>query len=408
MKRTLAYVLILMLLLTIVIGCTAAPAEPPADSPETTAPTVDEEVFEMPTDEPQEGFSDVIKVRVGSGPYPHYQSFFLAKEWGIDDLFGLDFEISAFNNSAVGYEACVRGDVDITYGCIAEQVAVMQGAPDIRNFAYVGYFKGFFFVGRKGEMTEWSDLVAEMGLDEAIEYRRNEFKGKTICVIPQKISLVVDMLEQVGLSEDDVEFLQFADDQKGATAFMSGSGDIYIGGIPQQMTLTKMDEFINLGGYEILGPAGVWYDTMASTDEFMLNNREAALRTLACMLFVEGLFERDMQTFSEVCAAELTRLSGAEYTVEDFIDMQTIYDEYQTYDLLDEGVFNPESHLYWMNPVAYNIRTALNDGILDDTMSLDEYCNVYFGESEKLFKELQGREDLMALLAGVDEYQIPA
>ena len=325
MKRTLAFVLMLMLLLTTVLGCTATPADPTE-----AAPSVVEDVPETSVEESQGGFTDVIKVRVGSGPYPHYQSFFLAKEWGIDDMFGLDFEISAFNNSAVGYEACVRGDVDVTYGCIAEQVAVMQGAPDIRNFAYVGYFKGFFFVGRKGEMTEWSDLVAEMGLEEAIEYRRNEFKGKTICVIPQKIPLVVDMLEQVGLTENDVEFLQFADDQKGATAFMSGSGDIYIGGIPQQMTLTKMDEFINLGGYEILGPAGVWYDTMASTDEFMLNNREAALRTLACMLFVEGLFERDMQTFSEVCAAELTRLSGAEYTVEDFIDMQTIYDEYQT------------------------------------------------------------------------------
>jgi len=276
-------------------------------------------------EQPQTGADDdVLTVRVGSGPYPHYQSFFLAKEWDIDDMFGLDFEISAFNNSATGYEACVRGDIDVTYGCIAEQVAVMSGAPDIRNFAYVGYFKGFFVVGRKGEMKEWSELVDEKGLDGAIDYRRNEFKGKTICVIPQKIPLVVDMLEQVGLTEDDVTFLKFADDQKGATAFMSGSGDAYIGGIPQQMTLTKMDEFINLGGYEILGPAGVWYDTMASNDNFMLDNREAALRTLACMLYVEALFDRDQETFSQVCAAELTRLSGAEYSVNDFIKMQTV------------------------------------------------------------------------------------
>ena len=159
-------------------------------------------------------FDDVLTVRVGTGPYPHYQSFYLAKQWGIDDMFGLDFEIQAFNNSSTGYEACVRGDIDLTYGCIAEQVAVMSGAPDIRNFAYVGYYKGFFFVGRAGEMKEWSDLVDEMGPEAAVDARRNEFKGKTICIIPQKIPLVVDMLEQVGLGADDVTFLKFADDSE--------------------------------------------------------------------------------------------------------------------------------------------------------------------------------------------------
>lgn len=366
---------------------TAAPAENQAPAPSEPVKTEDPDALPI--------FDDIITVKVGSGPYPHYQIFYVAKQWGLDKLCGLNFEISAFANSSPGYQACVRGDVDLTYGCIAEQVAVMKGVPDIRHFAPVGFFKGFFFVGRAGEMKPWEELKSEMGLEAAREYRRQEFKGKTINIIPQKIPLVLDMLEQVGLGEKDVKFMKFADDQKGATAFLSGTGDIYIGGIPQQKKLIEMDgKYVNVGGHEILGPAGVWYDTMSTTDKFMIENREAALRTFACMLLTEKKFAQDMNKFAEVGTAEMSRIAGTEFSVQDFIEMQTIYDQYQTLDILQSEVYNPEHVFYWRYPVEYHLKMAVKDGTLDESFTAD----TYFGESEKLFHEMLARPDLMKLI----------
>lgn len=382
-KEKKLFSLILALLVTIVIiaGCAqTVPAEP-------------KEAAEAADDSTKLGGE--YKVTIGNGPYPMYQLFYVAKEMGIDELFGLDFELKTFTNSAPGYLATVRGDVDLTYGCIAEMVSVMKGVPEIRHFAPVGFFKGFFFVGRVGEMTPWDELVKEKGFEQAREIRRNEFKGKTIMIIPQKIPLVVDMLEQVGLTEDDVTFMNFADDQKGATAFMAGEGDLYIGGIPQQRKLVEQsDKYINVGGHEILGPAGVWYDTVASTDKFMIDNREAALRTLACMLLTEKFFYKDMQKFAELGAEEMSRLLGSTFSIDDFIEMQTEYDQYQTLELCISDVYNVDSVYYWRNPVEYTFAAAVKEGTLDETYAVD----IYFGESEKLFFELLEREDLMKII----------
>ena len=393
-----ALILAFVFLTTAFAGCgqqNAGPAETEQQTTTTAAATTTTQETTIEDENALPVLEGTYKVKVGSGPYPHYQIFHVAKEWGFDKLFGLEFEIKSFANSSPGYQACVRGEVDLTYGCIAEQVSVMKGVPDIRHFAPVGFYKGFFFVGRTGEMKSWDDLKAQEGLEKAREIRRNEFKGKTIMIIPQKIPLVVDMLEQVGLSEKDVKFMKFADDQKSATAFLGGTGDIYIGGIPQQKKLIDMEgKYVNVGGHEILGPAGVWYDTMSSTDKFMIENREAALRTFACMLLTEKYFAQDMEKFAEVGTAEMSRIAGTEFSIQDFIEMQTIYDQYQTLDLLQDEVYNPDSVYYWRKPVEYNLTMAIKDGTLDETYTADKY----FGESEKLFKELLQREDLMKII----------
>ena len=374
MKKLISVLLATLMFATLLMGGVAASAD-----------------SELPT------FDEVYPVKIGIGPYPMYQVFNVAKEWGLDKLCGIDITIVPFTNSAPGYQANVRGDIDVSYGCVDEQVAVMKGCPDIRHFIPLGFYKGFFFVGRAEDIKPWEDLKAEMGLEAAREYRRNEFKGKTICIIPQKEPLVVDMLEQVGLGADDVNFMEFADDAKAATAFLAGNGDFYIGGIPQQTYLLNQGNgaFIDAGGYEILGPAGAWYDTFSSTDEFMINNREAALRTLACCYLAEKKFNEDPEKFAEVAAAGLSKISGAEFSVDEYLEMQTIYDIFQTLEECEKNVYNPDSDYYWRKPVEYCINNAIKVGTLDESYTADKY----FGEAEKLYYELLEREDLMQIIA---------
>ena len=111
----------------------------------------------------------------------------------------------------------------------------------------------------------------------------------------------------MGLTEDDVTLMKFADDQKGATAFMRGTGDISIGGLPQAKRLLGMpDQYVNIGGDEILGPAGLWYDTNITTKKYITENRESCLRAMAAFYRAIRLFDKDPKIMSGIASKALS------------------------------------------------------------------------------------------------------
>lgn len=339
--------------------------------------------------------NELTPVGIGVPPYSMYQVWPVAHELGIDREFGLNFVIKEFTSTAPGAEALVRGDIDISGNCIAEHLAVIKGAPQLKSFSSVGYFKGFFFVGRKSKIKPFEELKKTMGLEKAKAYRLKEFKGKTFCEIPQRKPFIMDTIGQVGLTEKDVKFLNFADDQKAAMAFMSGSGDFYIGSLPQQQKLVGIsNKFVNAGGSEILGPAGTWYDTMISTDKFMKENRETALRTIACLYKTINYFYKNQTDFAKIASKNLSRLTGGNNSVTEYIQFQTVYDEFLTLDKCKETMYNTNSPLYWKNPVEYYIKLLVADGTLNKQVSSEEY----YGEAERLFFELTKRDDLIKII----------
>lgn len=388
--RLLSTILVLMLIIGTFTGCTKSSTQEPSQDTATTETT---ETAEVP--DGTEELQEIYDVNIGITPYSMYQVFTYAKETGLDKKFGLNFSIKPFTGTSTGAQALTRGDMDISAACIAEHLSAVKGSPTLKNFGPVGYFKGFFFVGRSDAMKEWSQLVEETGdIKTAKEQRLNEFKGKTFMIIPQRKALILDAIAQVGLTEADVKFMNFADDQKAATAFLSGTGDIYIGSLPQQRKLVRMEEFIDIGGSDILGPAGLWYDTMMATDKFMINNREAAIRTLAVMLTAAKEFDDNSQKFAEIAAANLTQISGSEFAVEEYLEFQTKYDDLISLKEATDGFYNKDSELYWKHAVDYNIELLISEGTLDDSVTSDGY----YGESEKLFMELLQREDLLQLM----------
>lgn len=339
--------------------------------------------------------TELTKVKIGVTPYPMYPLYNIAEELGIDKEFGLDFEISVFTGTATAAQALTRGDMDVTAGCIAEHLALVKGSPSVVNFAPLGDFKGFFFVGRESDFVPWDDLVEDIGLEAAKKQRLNEFKGKTFCVIPQRKPLIVDALNQVGLTEKDITLMYFADDAKAATALLSGEGDIYIGSLPQQRAIMQEEGYVNVGGADILGPAGLWFDTMLTTDDFLINNRETAIRLLAVQFATVAEFDKDTDRIAEIGAKHHTQNSNIETPPEEWKLFMTQFDDYVSLEEAKEGFYNPESDLYWNIAVEYNIDMLIEDGTLDEgTLGI-----TYYGEGEKLFNELLQRQDLLDMIA---------
>lgn len=334
-----------------------------------------------------------IKVRVGTTPYPMYVIWKIADELGIDDEFGIDLELFPFTGTAQGAQACAgRGEVDITASCVAEHLTSIVGAPNLVNFSPLGFFKGFFYIGREKDMVPFDQLVAEKGLEAAKEERLNAFKGKAFCAIPQRKALILDTIAQVGLKESDITLLNFADDQKAAAAFLAGDGDFYIGSLPQQKALLKEEGFVNAGGSELLGPAGLWFDTMMTTEEFIKNNPDTCKKLLGVFYSAVYEFYKDPKAVAPIAAKYLTETSGSVYTEEDWLDMQCNYDFLVKLDEAKEGFFNPESGEYWRISVDYQLGLLASDGTLTGSES-PEY---YYGQSEQLFKDLLADQEFVA------------
>jgi len=337
----------------------------------------------------------LTRVRVGVAPYSMCQIWIATHEFGIDRQFGLDLEIKEFTMTLPGTQACIRGDVDITSNCIAEHIPVIGKAPQVKNFSTLGFFQGFIYVGRKAEWKSFDELVKEMGFEKARETRLKQFKGKAFCIIPQRKPLIADTIGQVGLTLEDVKLLNFADDQKAAMAFIRGAGDIYMGSLPQERKLLKMsDQYVNLGGSEILGPGGLWYDTVVSTEKFMRENKETCLRLLAALYRTIRLFDQQPEKVAKVCAKALSRMTGGEFSVKEYIEMQTVYDDFLSIEDALAGFYNPHSRLYWKYPAEYYIKLAVEQGDLDKMVPAEDY----YGQSEELFWELLKRKDLLQLI----------
>lgn len=335
---------------------------------------------------------DVPTVRIGITPYSMYQIWNDAAKMGIDQDFGIKLELKNVAQTVNGVQLMIRGDLDVTSGTPAEHLPLVEQAPQVKNFSTVGFFKGFIFVGRQGKVTPFDQLVEQYGLAQAKEMRLKEFKGKKFAVIPQRGPLIADALDQVGLSIDDVTLLKFADDQKAAAAFIGGEGDFYMGSLPQERRLLSMgDQYVNAGGSRILGPAGLWYDTMLSTPKFMSDNRETALRTLAVWYRLVDIWDQNPDLLAPTAAQALSKLTGGDFSVDEYKTLQTQYDDFISIDEALRGFYNPNSPLYWANPVDYYINAAVKSGDLSSKVKGADY----FSQSESLFYDLMSRPDLL-------------
>ena len=86
---------------------------------------------------------ELTEVRIGVAPYTMFQIWYIAKEYEIDKEFGLDFELVHISATLPGVQLLVRQDLDISSNCIAEHIAALQGAPEIKAYSSLGFFKGF-------------------------------------------------------------------------------------------------------------------------------------------------------------------------------------------------------------------------------------------------------------------------
>ena len=228
---------------------------------------------------------EIVKIIVAEGQSYDDEPWIWIDEFGIDTDLGIDIEIIKFTDFPL--QALIGGDVDIIFSCQVCVASSWVNFPEYRDFMITNQFKGFILVGRPG-MKTWFDFKDELGGDEdaaTVEFIKS-LEGVTIPVWDAgDISLIEAMMNQGGLTADDLDRIGFPDLPKAGLAFIGGTGDIYFGTLSQVARMVYDPElskdFVVAAPFSAFGPGGLWFSTAGTTQTFLDANPEAALRAVA-------------------------------------------------------------------------------------------------------------------------------
>jgi ABC-type nitrate/sulfonate/bicarbonate transport system substrate-binding protein len=315
-----------------------------------------------------------ISVTIAVGPFLDNQPLRLAAAWGLDKQVGLSFKSIVLPSNNAIFQALRTGDAHVGAGTVAGLPPIVKQAPELRNWAIKDQFLGYFIVGRKGAGPVYADLIRNgVAPRSATRQVLSSFLGKSFCIVRiQNWPVVEGALQAIGLDPSRVDVKDFADDAKAAQAFLSGACDFYTGSLPQQakLLLDYPARFVAVGGYEILGPGALWYDTWTSTDSWLQANEDTALRVLA----VHYRVMRYIQERPNWVAPELTKLvneaSAGSLPVSQVKFLMQRFSLFHTPAQAQQRAYNPRSPFYWLNqanfivkqnvkslPAGYNVRT---------------------------------------------------
>ena len=334
--------------------------------------------------------AELQTVRIGLHPVLDYQPWAIAKELGLDKEQGLSFEIISVASQANGAAALRQGAIDIASGSQVGTFAYYKAIPDMRTWILLNRFKGFILVGRKGGTETYASLAPKMGQEAARKKILQDMKGKSFAINPVSyLPLVKACLGQVGMSVDDVKLFEFPDDAKAALAFEKGVGDFYMGSLPQEIKLlSQPDLYINVGGAEILGPAGLWYSAMMGMEPWLKKNKETVLKLHAIWYRTSRYLNEKQAQIFPLWASNINQRAAASFTPDDIVKMSGFL-EYPSIEQARTQAFNDKSDVSWRKAMSYYGPQNT------DRLPADFNTGKYQLEQE-YFEEFVARKDLVS------------
>ena len=220
--------------------------------------------------------ADAVKLRVGLSPYPDLMPVSIGVEKGWYKDAGLDLDIKYLEWGET-IDALAGGSVDITNACDVDVLTKLDNFPDLVFSNIVFYSAGSGVLVRPNSgMKTYQEFLAELGDPaKAIAATGAQLRGKTaIAAHNTDHELTIFILAKRG-GVDPVKEMKWIDmtPPEGLAAFLTGTGDIYNGGIPQRLKGVEEGNKL-LVTLKDLKPEGINFCGFATTKKFAAEHPE--------------------------------------------------------------------------------------------------------------------------------------
>ncbi|QJD84447.1 ABC transporter substrate-binding protein [Cohnella herbarum] len=216
------------------------------------------------------------EVSFGMMPYYDYAPWALAENQGFFEQEGIKFKSTMFPVEGNVAPALINGSIDIGGFGDTPSITLASQFQDLRMVSFLNIFKGFaIMANKKGDFKTYEQFLKESNdpKQAAIETGK-QLKGKSIVTTSGAAFYMVleQALVNAGLTMDDVKLIDMEPDV-GVSAFISGTGDFYLGGLPQREKLQGEGYPALISGDEI-GPGAVMLAGLATTKKYADKNPE--------------------------------------------------------------------------------------------------------------------------------------
>ena len=341
----------------------------------------------------ESGSSSDGTVRIAIQPLLDYVPWVFASDHGLAEEQGVKLDISYLSQINTALQSMARGDLDVVSTCTACNMPYVESVPTLRDVLTINQFKGFIIVGRTGA-PQYAQLVADGASEDDARAEIYEYiKGKTFIGNEAIFGALVDgLLDYAGLESSDIKIIDLADDAKAATAFLQGQGDFYMGSLAQESKLLGdfPEQFVNVGGAEVLGPGGLWYGTAAVDASYLKSNKDTVEKLVAIWMRTARYINEKPELVIPVIKDALNEHAGATFTDEQIEDQLANYVQFTDPTVAAEATYNPDSSLYWKKSLDFYAAQNVASGDLPEGTDLDE-----LNQQENVYKDVIKNKDLM-------------
>jgi ABC-type nitrate/sulfonate/bicarbonate transport system substrate-binding protein len=258
-------------------------------------------------------------IRLALAPYQDalLPSLGESKGWYKEE--GLNVEIKMMAMSEM-QEALAAGAVDVAFNNISSVISTHAKDPNtVYAYGFNIFDEGYALMIRpQGAVKPLSDfLKGSINRDDAIKACVAQLKGKTVVTTSHTDmeQAVCTAVTRGGLDfVKDIHVRDFNPDE-GLAAFLSGTGDAFLGGIPQRTRANKEGMIEMLSGTDLGSPEINGYVT---TREFASNHQDQLLKLLHVWFRSVQYVDHNMDDGGSVIVAKLNSQSGASFTIDDF------------------------------------------------------------------------------------------
>lgn len=330
---------------------------------------------------------DLEEVKFGLMPYYDYAPWALAGDLGYFEEEGISFKPTYFPVEGNVAPALANGSIDIGAFSDTPSITLASQFEELQMVAFHNVFKGFAIMSRKDQFKTYDEFLTELGDPEkaAIETGK-QLKGKSVITTSGAAFYMVleQAMKNAGLSIDDMKIIDMEPDT-GVSAFISGTGDFYLGGLPQRERLQQEGFSALIGGDEI-GPGAVILAGIAATKGYVDKNSELISKVERVWFKTMEYMKSNPKEAHEFIAKWSNEQTGGSATEDDvaaFLEDYVIFPK--TLEETEKLFYDSSSPSYWKDRYEYLVDYHESAGeIKSDSVDLQKLII-----AEDIFKELK-------------------